>query len=289
MADVPGIVERKFPGASVPVGPGRAVISPFQFYAAGEDSLRLVVVNSLAGVRVAVQGRRISDRGTLETFAYEHLPASDRTTTTQLLPLGVGAITNVVMFASAGAPVIGQTYAMLQLVRGTTGALTLLGALLGGPVTASQPLGFPGSPILPSTSVEPYLRAVTGTAPAAGTEITETVPTNARWELLSAWLNLQTSAGAGARDVAFVVTINGPRVLQVPTGIAHAPSERRFYTFANVGAALSDATNFIHSIPIGTPLELPAGSSFATLTTNLQAGDAWDTPRYLVRERLEVT
>jgi hypothetical protein len=78
----------------------------------------------------------------------------------------------------------GQTYVILELVRGLDGPLTLVGTFASGYVTASQGVGWPGSPIISSTDGEPAVRYVQGTDPRPA-EITETVPTGARWEVMT--------------------------------------------------------------------------------------------------------
>src|SRR5213592_1900599 len=174
-------VERVFVAQPLASAGGRIIASPFQFYVTGEDHLRVISVNSLAGVRLKLQGRFIDTSGKLDAFSYDHIPTSDRTATTTMHQLGVGAVLNLTVFASTGAPVSGQTFVIVQLTRGLGAAAIVLGTLLQGYVTSAQHLGWPGSPIVTSTAGEPLIRKIVGTTPGAGNNINETVPTGARW------------------------------------------------------------------------------------------------------------
>src|SRR5439155_18890058 len=126
-------------------------------------------------------------------------------TKTQNYKLGKGAILNLTVFASAGAPLMGQTYVIVQLIKGLTGATIVLGTLLGGYLTATQALGWPGSPIISSTDGEGCTRLIVGTTPAAEANILETVPTGARWELLSLEASYVQGAGGVATPISFTL------------------------------------------------------------------------------------
>src|SRR4051812_32014952 len=106
---------------------------------------------------------------------------------------------NITAFASAGTPIIGQTFVRVQLIRGLSGATLPIATLLQGYVTSRQDLAYPGSPIRMSTEDAFPVRIITGTDPAAGVEIVETVPDGAVWELVSVTARLVTSAAAAVR------------------------------------------------------------------------------------------
>jgi hypothetical protein len=61
------------------------------------------------------------------------------------------------------------------------------------------PLAFPGVPIASPLDGGGALRSIAGTTPGAGAEISETVPTGARWELLAFQATFVTSAAAANR------------------------------------------------------------------------------------------
>jgi hypothetical protein len=169
------------------------------------DALRLRVLNSAAGVRLALEGRILRFDGIAHPFAFEFTPTTDRTEATSLALPGDGFLLNLAVRASAGTPRVGQCFCTVEMVRGQTGATSILGALAAGYVTDTQRLPWPGSPTRHSSDGPGVLRGITGTDPAAGVEITEVVPTNARWHLLMMRAALLTSATVANRFPQFVV------------------------------------------------------------------------------------
>lgn len=281
--------ELVFPGASPVIGGGRLLPSPSQFYLTGEDRLRVVCCNSKAGVILKVQWRTALFSGEIVPNSETHTPTSDRTVYTEDLELGTGSLLNITVFAAAGSPLIGQTYVMVQLVRGVGAAAIVLGTLLAGYVTTTQALGFPGSPILSSVEGGAAYRRITGTTPAAGAEISEVVPNGARWQLLTVNALLTTSAAAGTRTPNLVITDGGVDYFGSgqPVGVGASAGSPYWW---EQGMALAVQVGLIGSVA-GLLIEghMLAGHRFITRTSNLQAGDQWSAPSYLVREWLEVS
>lgn len=279
--------EQVFPAAPA-LGPGgRILAAPFQFLLTGDDRLRIVSFNSLTGVVVAIQGYRMDPAGEKHPLRQVHTPNTDRTVATDDFALGAGALLNLTVFAAAGAPLIGQTFVILQLVRGVGAAAVVLGTLLAGYVTARQPLGWPGSPIVSSLEGEPVIRVVTGTDPAAGAEVSETVPTGARWELLSVRYTLVTSAVAGARRSRLVLTTPGSAVfVSLLPATTQAASDNLPYLWAPNLPSASIATTGLQQ-PLTQRAILPAGAMLGTSTQAVDAGDNYADVTFAVREWLE--
>jgi hypothetical protein len=278
-----------FPGLSPIVGGGRIVPSPSAFYVTGEDRLRIVSVNSLTGVSLKLQWRFANPDGQAIPSSQDHTPNTNRSVKTQDYQLGIGALLNITVFASSGAPRVGQTYVMVQLVRGFGTAAIVLGTLLAGYVTSTQALGFPGSPIASSLEGGGLIRTIQGATPAPGAEFRETVPTGARWQLLEAQGTLTTSAAAGARRPILVWSVNGAQVGASAQVTDVNPSGGGTFNWAQgmpLAAAIFPGTNVV-----GLPMDLQLldADFFASQTSGLAAGDQWTLTRYMVREWLEVT
>jgi hypothetical protein len=287
---VPGAREVVFPAVPQIIGGGRILPSPSQFYLTGEDRLRIVSANSVSGVALKLQVRTATLRGDVQAQSFDHTPATDRSVVKQEFPIGEGSLLNATVFVGTGSPFIGQTYVMLQLVRGSGAAAIVLGTLLAGYVTATQALGFPGSAIADSISSGGCIRAIQGTKPAAGAEISETVPTGARWELVQLWLKLTASATVATRNPklalrnsglfpSYGLMISGPTAGQVVQFLFGQ-------TWSFGTAAYAFGTHSQNTLPLFTTLL--AGGGFATITESMQAGDQWEAPVMLVREWLEV-
>lgn len=268
---------------------GRVIAAPFQFVTSGEDNLRIVSVNSLAGVRLVIQGRRLSETGTVEAFSFVHTPASNRTAAASVFGLGRGALLNVVVYADAGTPVLGQTFVILQIIRGLSGPVVVLGVLLQGYVTSTQALGWPGSPIQHSYEGQGALRTIVGTTPAAGAEISETVPTGARWQLLSLATQFTASIVGSSREFALRLINGGGAVhFTSATGFSLQATQVAQLSYAQGSPAIAGSANFVYLANLPTDSKLLAGASIQTVTAGMKAGDQYIAPEYTVLEWLEV-
>lgn len=271
-----------------PAGPdlSPALVPSGRIYLTGEDHLRLTTFNSAAGVTLAIEGRYLTVEGRIVSSADRHVPATDRTSSSTLIALGPGWLLDVVVRASAGTPRVGQCYALLELVRGFTGAVTPLALLAQGYVTDSARFGWPGSPIRPSTEGRGVLRVLQGTDPAPGVEISETCPTNARWRLISVLATLVTDATAANREAALTIDDGASVWLRAPSGLTQTATQTTRYNWhldANRFTIAQDRT-VTAPIPDGF---LMGAFKFNTLTTGIVAGDNWGAPLYCFEEWIE--
>ena len=280
--------ERAFPATPLIFGGGRILPSPSSYYLTGEDRLRVVSACSVGGVNLKIQWRLVNANGEIIANSVDHAPNSDRSTQTQDYELGGGELLNVTVFAGSGSPSIGQCFVMVQLVRGIGAAAIVLGTLLAGYVTSVQALGFPGSPIQSSLDGPGCVRFIIGTDPAASTEISETVPPGARWELEQITAILVCSAAGGARLPQIFYLLGGAAFGAFVGQYASNPSETSIYTWGkgmnNTGFAVIERSN----AALPTDSTLGAGMKIATSTIALAVGDNWSAPQYTVREWLEV-
>lgn len=268
---------------------GRITPSVFPFYTTGEDNLRIVSFNTAGGVKLRLVARLLGRDGRPSPSGWDHTPNTDRSAKTSDFPLSGQTLLNVHISASAGTPLIGQCYVIVQLIRGLGAAAIVVGTILAGPVTATQSLGFPGSPIQSAIEGIGYLREVIGTTPAAGAEILETVPTGARWQVLAFRFVLTTNATVINRKVNFRVTLANTSFgfISANTNVLTAGLAGDFSVTPNVGYQ-NDAALSLFTIPMPQDTTLLAGAKLGTTTSALQAGDQFSSPRYLVREWLDV-
>lgn len=279
---------RVFPAVPLPFSGGRILPSPAQFYLTGEDRLRIVSACSLTGTAVQIRARLADFTGDTKAEGWVHIPNTDRTVRTEDYELGDGSLLNVTVFASGSAPRIGQAYVMIQLVRGSGPGAFVLATLLGGYITATQALGFPGSPIFTSDQGGGYLRAVIGTTPAAGAEPVEVVPTGARWELQGIQVSLTTSVAAGNRETGLRMRPGTIGTGTYMTTIVQPPSTTFTYSIGPGLPVLLDALGVQAMLPAIFSPVLIAGETFLIRCAGMQAGDQFTAPQYAVREFLEV-
>jgi hypothetical protein len=263
-----------------------ALAAPWLF--TGEDNLRLVIMNSQAGVTVTLGGRRMGPKDTSpQAFAYAATPTADRMPNTFNFSFGEGFLLNCSLIVTAGSPLVGQTYCMVQVIRGLTGSTLVLGCLLGGYVTAMQHLAYPGSPIVSSVEGGGYIRQIVGTRPAAGANLAETVPAGARWELLAFRVNFTCSGVAGNRSMTFTMTQGGQTFWSGPSDGVAAPSSTIPWVWAQGGQVIGTSNENVAQGSVPPDLWLLAGTVLGTHTTNLDVGDQFAAPDYVVRELLE--
>lgn len=274
------------PGTDAEQAAARAWFSPSGFYVAGEDNLRVSSLNSAAAVRLNCSGRIRGSDGVIRPFSVDHVPNTDRTIASTITPIGSGWILNLRLVASAGTPRIGQTWAIVELVRGFTGASMVVGSLASDYVTQHQPISWPGSPVRGSLEGPGFIRSIAGTNPAANVEWSETVPAGARWQIVALSNVLVTDATVANRFPQLIIDDGAANVYQSDPAAAHAASITRIYNAGQGTARLDSVSNSPHwPLPNDTPMA--AGFRIRSFVTNIQAGDNWGAPQLLVREWLE--
>jgi len=284
------------PPAPTPVPRMRPTLEPSTpLYLTGEDAIRLTVFNAAAGVTVALAGRFLSVADpndpvppVVGPFVHSLVPATNRTASTRTEVLGEGWLLDGQVSVTAGNPAKGQTFAIVTLVRGKSGAVQETTVIAAGYIGANARLPIVNGNVTSAIDGEGALRSITGTTPAAGAEILETVPTGARWEPIALRATLVTSAAAANRIPDFILD-DGVNILwRAPQGAAQTASLTEGYQLAQgLVANFNDTvTTFFQCIPIR--VMLGAGFRIRSSTSAIQAGDQWSAPQYLVREWIEV-
>lgn len=163
--------------------------------------------------------------------------------------------------------------------------------LSAGYLTDSRTLNWPPGIFEGFTDGPGLPRTITGTNPAAGAEITEAVPTNARWRVKSILLIFETDGTVATRKVVlkfndgvndFVVL--GPGGDQTQTA---SISGFRYEWIEGIGLEHAERTNVGSMMGLPPDLILFQGWSFLTDTINGVAGDDYAAPIFAVEEWIE--
>lgn len=264
----------------------RRFLSPGAFEMTGEDNLQISVANSLSSCVVTVAGRFLTIDGEIIPFLQTFAPTTGRTVTSVLLPFGDGWLLNATAFVSTGAPLTGQTFVRLQVIRGAAGATLVLGTLAAGYVTAVQPLAYPANRVRSSLDGQGVLRSIAGTDPAAGTEISETVPTGARWRLLALSCRLVTSAAVANRSPILLLD-DGAAIYFGSDPGGTIPASQNFRFTAGQATQRLIAVTDVYQWTLPNDHRMLAGHRWRTSTQNIQAADDYSNVQYLVEEWLE--
>lgn len=272
-------------GASIS---GRIIPATFPFYTTGEDNLRIVSFNSAASVKLTLSARLLGVDGRPSPSVWFHTPNTDRSASSNDFPLSGQTLLNVRVVATSGSPLVGQTFVIVQLIRGIGAAAIVLGTVLQGYVTTTQGLGWPGSAIVSSTDGEPAIRTIVGTTPAAGVDILETVPTGARWELLSVVADMTTGAG-GAATAGYFSIDDGVNVYnRVRSGICGGAGVTCNFAWSQNVQFQSIAAGVIFNLQPLAANRMLAGHRFSMQNANGAGNKTWSAPVYNVREWLDV-
>lgn len=258
-------------------------------YLSGEDALKLTAWNSAAGVTVRMTGRFLPvNSGRVARFAYDLVPATDRSASTRVCPLGEGWLLDVSVIASAGTPTVGQCFVAVTVTQGqVTGALDL-SLLLTGYVTAASRAGWPNNQLLKPVEGAYGLRSITGTDPAANVEISETVPARTRWQLLAVEFTLVTDANVAARRVQLVFDDGANEYFRTTAQTDQAATVTTIYAAGSSLISMFGNPTVMQGLALPNPMWLAAGHRFRTVTINRQVGDNYGAPQYLVGELIEV-
>lgn len=255
-------------------------------YCDDDDYLRISVLG--AGTQVVdVSGRLLDCNGCIKPFDHQvAAPASRVAPATIIRKIGKGWLLNVTAIASTAGTGIAQTMVTVDLVRGPAAAGGVTGTLIQGPVSSLVRRAWPGSPIASTIDGPGVLRSITGTNPAAGAQISEAVPTGARWRFKSLLASLVTDANAATREVVLQFDDGTTVYAEFPATQTQITGLTRRYYFGDQRpfAALQQYA----TIPVDVPeIVLAAGHRMRTVIQNGQVGDDWAAPQYLVEELLE--
>lgn len=252
-----------------------------------EVVLRLAAINSRSGLTLSLQGRYLTIAGEVVPFRFTFSPPATRAISQVDIPLAEGFLLDCEITVSAASSVQrGECYVLLLLHRGRVDNSFQEVVLLADYATTFWGLSFPFGTLRHFLSGRGLPRLVTGTNPAAGAEVSETVPTGARWKLLSFAATLVTSATVATRHVRLSVARSGVTYIQVPAALSQAASVEFIYNFSPLGAWF-DAFPAAPFSPWPHEMFLLAGDQIVTQTLALQAGDNWGAPTLYVEEWIE--
>lgn len=262
------------------------VLAPNGLYVEGDDYLLISSLNAVSNVRITIGGRMITPAGRPQPFRDSHVATADRVAATSTLRLGEGYLVELTAIVEGASPRLGQTFVRVDLVRGDGPGRNVHATLIQGPITAFLRAAWPGTPVQTTVGLPGAIRSVTGTDPAAGAEILETVPTGARWRLITFAAVLTTDATVATREGQLLIDDGSTVVFRSPASNNHVASSAITYSAAASSAAMGTSAG-VRGVGLHPEILLPAGFRIRTNTINLQAGDNWAAPQLLVEEWLE--
>lgn len=258
-------------------------IPPVGKYVLADDVLQVNLLSNQGGNLVVLNYRILTrDSGVVlgqETFA----PVSNRASTLFSRQLREGFLLSVALVMTSGLGNSQYTYASVALRRQSQSLLNVMDVLISGYVSQAFPMCWPQSVPQRPTDGAGTLRSILGSVPAAGADISESVPAGARWQLLSLFAQLTTAVAVANRQVNLTLDDGVNIFYETPNGPVQAASLIWEYNFAPLGFAaavvLTDVAMHYDNAQIIAP-----GFRIRTDTVSIQAADQWTAPQYLVRE-----
>lgn len=254
-------------------------------YLADQDELRFGVTTAIANIVVGCSGLLRNAQGEIVAFDMRQAVTADRVETVLQQNIGTGHIMHCQSYLVSGTNIDRGIFVNARIVR-ESGAIdqpqyTLFSGYLDG---GHQP-SFPYDRLMAPLEGPGRIRSFTGTNPAAGVEITESVPAGAAWRIISMLATLATDANAANRQVR-VLLDDGANIHYEHTASASVIANSTLpFCFSDNGVESQSNLNLLN-VALPTMTWLPAGHRIRTNTVNLQAGDNWTAPIMLVVEWL---
>jgi len=238
-----------------------------------------ILVESWSNSARTVQIRGFTIDG---TFSFDHTTNSNRSRATDTFRLP-GLPVHLQASPSAAPVRRGELYVRISLRLGGFP----VGRLISGYLTDVRISTWPPGVDEPFVSGRGLPRVITGTDPAAGSEISETVPTNVAWRLIGFRFTLVTDATVANRNVRVIIDDGTTECVRIPPNFNHAASITANY-FAGVGlGVIGWMTGAVGVMPLPVDLILFQGWRIRTNTLNLQAGDNFRAPVLYVEEWIQ--
>ena len=255
-------------------------------YVRNNDFLRLDARSSVASVVLQFTGLLLTTWGDYVPLQFELRPTSDRASTTAIFKLTEGFLYHLQCRVSSGTVRRGQCFVKVGLQQGDNDLAMLHTTILSDYVDLGYEVAYPGSPIRSSLEGPGIMRVFSGTNPAAGADWTETVPTNAFWEVKSIMATVAVANSGAAREVNLNVTDGTTEFHEQAVTAAATINASTTYLWAQDVNEQSAFQNLHSSIPIPA-FRLPQGSVISSTTGAIVAGDDWTAPIIYLEEWIE--
>lgn len=234
-----------------------------------------LLIESWSSSALTLQIRGLNNN---EMIIADHSTSSDRSLSSEAFAITAPPRLLTVRAASTGVK-RGTCFVRISLrVEGV-----IMATLFADYVTDTVAPAYPNGNITSSIEGCGLLRVITGTDPAAGSEISETVPTGALWRVLSLFASFTTDATVQTR-APYLVFDDGATVYlrsQSVTGVTASLASN--ISFIANGATGGSGTLVTHGYSPYAVRVLP-DHRIRTITVNLQAGDNYGTPTFLIEE-----
>lgn len=257
---------------------------PVNSYIGVDDQLIIILAASVSAVPVSVNLRLLRPDGSIVPNVWNYTTTVSRSGIAITQQVTEGFILSAVVTGGV-TNVTRSVYATLMIARGGTVSLQDYQVLCEGYISAGAPLSWPTGVNMSPVDCAGNIRSITGTLPAAGADISESVPAGAKWRLIAFRALLTTNATAGTRTV-FLTFDDGTNVFCDVFPVATQPASVTVTWSWADGIAQQNTSIAAASAALPRQMFLMPGFRIRTLTSGLLSTDQWTAPQYLVEEWL---
>lgn len=278
-----------YPDVAIPPGQEiglnvQAASPPISAYAGKDDTLFILTSVASGSPLITVAARLLMPDGTVKPNVWSFTPNTQRAalyTPITLPECFILSLSITCILTGTTRPV----YAQALLFRGQTGGTGAAQVLCSGYLTQNVALSWPSGYNTDNVNCVGSIRSITGTTPAAGANISESVPANAKWRFIAMTFTLVTSVAVANRVVLVQFGAAGLPFVNCGPSTVQAASISNPYM---VGAGLLNlpASSLVINIAVPLSILLTAGQTITTAVANIQAADQLSAPQYEVEEWL---
>jgi len=260
---------------------------PTALWVTPDDLLIAGIRNSIAGVKVAVNGRLWLAGGEFANVGFTATPDTARALQFFQTPLQYGYLVSAAAYATGTLPSRGQTLVNLQVARPPFSAFLIYWYLAQDYLTSGNAVYWPGGRTIAGIEGPGVLYGVAVTTPAAGADWSQTVPTAARWRIRGVRATFATSAAVGGRYPRLQVDGGGATLYRVTTNISFGASATTSMNWGVPGATAEFTSPFDEWRALPLDLTLSGGQVLSSVTQGLAAGDQWSAITVYVEEVIQ--
>ncbi len=259
-------------------------VPPSQYlYMRDEDSLNIVTRGNTVATTGRFAWRWLTAEGEVKEGTKPLLGFGPGAANTLNIPMAEGWLLSFSLQMANGGGAGQWGFAQVYITRASAPTLAGYGLIFQDYIPLNTGTGWPQATSKAVTDGAGTLRSITGTTPAAGAEISETVPNFIRWNLVGWRAILTTNATVANRNVSVQLT-DGTNAFFKGASFQNQPASLAFpYSAINSMTALANLGGDI-MVVLPIPIGLKTGFKIQTVTAGLQAGDQWSAPQYLVQE-----
>jgi len=175
----------------------------------------------------------------------------------------------------------GETYVSISLGINDN----KISQLAAGYISGLQKLSWPNTNIQQKIGNSlGLIKTITTADPAAGAQISQTVPAGVIWKIKAIRARLITDATVANRSANFILTLPDGGIIKAMSSNAHAASTTIDYLAANYGTSGTSIPSGEYLLGLPADVYLPEGSTITTSITLGVAGDNWGAATIWVEE-----